>query len=113
MKKTALILIALALAFTTACGGDNKGKDKGGSDSDRPTQNAISKSLASKNSVVGTPLPKKRADCVAKVFEESKLSDKTLEAIVKNDAEYKGTEKEAKILAGLGTKMNTECADAK
>lgn len=98
MKKTGLALIALALAFTTACGGN-----------DRPTQGEVSKSLTNKSSVLPTALPKKQADCVAKVLEESELSDKTLEALVAQDKGYKGTTEENKILSGLSPKITRNC----
>lgn len=99
MKKTGLTLIALALAFTTACGGG----------SDRPTQGDVSKSLTSKSSVLPTALPKKQADCVAKVLVKSSLSDKTLTALVTQDKKYKGTKKDNKTLATLGPKISKDC----
>ncbi|MDQ3155768.1 MAG: hypothetical protein M3Q98_03450 [Actinomycetota bacterium] len=97
MKKTGFTLIALALAFTTACG------------SDRPSQDEVSKSLTSKSSVMPTAMPKKQADCVAKVLVKSELSDKTLKALVAKDEKYKGTKKDQKVLTGLGTKITKDC----
>lgn len=100
MKKTGLILIALTLAFTTACGGG----------SDRPTHGDVSKSLSSKSSVLPNAMPKKQANCVAKVLVDSDLSDKTLKALVKKDEKYKGTKKDNKILEGLSAKITKDCA---
>ena len=99
MKKTGVALVALAFAFTTACGGG----------SERPTEGEVSKSLSSKSSVMPTAIPKKQADCVAKVLVKSDLSDKTLTALVKQDEKYKGTKKDQKVLTGLGTKITKDC----
>jgi len=98
MKKTGLTLIALALAFTTACGGG-----------DRPSQEEVSKSLSTKSSELPNAMPKKQADCVAKVLVDSDLSDKTLDALVAKDAKYKGTKKENKILSSLSAKITKDC----
>lgn len=106
MKKTALTLIALALAFTTACGG-------GDSNSDRPSRSEISKSLAGTTALLPEPLDKKQADCVAKLLEESKLSDKALTALVEQDTKYKGTKKDVETLGALGTKMQSDCPSPK
>lgn len=99
MKKMGLTLIAFTLAFTAACGG-----------SDRPTQGEVSKSLSSKGSVLPSAMPKKQANCVAKVLVDSDLSDKTLKALVTQDKKYKGTKKDNKILSGLSATITKDCA---
>lgn len=102
MKKTlSLAIAAAALTLTAACGG-------GGSD--RPSADEISKALTGDDSVLGTSVPKKAADCMAKVFEESKLSDKTLNALIKGDKDYKN-EDDTKVLTTLSTDLG-KCATA-
>ena len=102
MKKTlSAAIVAAALTLTAACGG-------GGGD--RPTTDEISKALTGKNSVFGTAVPKKTADCIAKVFEESELSDKTLNAIVEGKKDYENKDDEKK-LTGLSKDL-TKCASA-
>ncbi len=108
MKKTGLTLIALALASTAACGGS--GGSKGSSASNRPTQGQISKSLSTTDNTQAKALPKTQADCVAKLLVKSKLSDKTLKAVVTQDKTYKATAKENKILATVGKTINKNCA---
>lgn len=95
--KAGLTVATFALALS-ACGG-----------SARPSQDEISKAITSKDSLIST-IPKDKADCFAKILEESKLSDKTLQALVEGDQDYKGTKKEASILTSLGSKAVKECA---
>ncbi len=93
MKKTlTAAMIVATLAMTSACGG-------GGDD--RPTKAEIKKAITSKDSVFGTTIPESAADCVAGVLEDSKLSDKTLNAIAKGDKDYKGSDADKKALTGL------------
>lgn len=102
MKKTLSIAIAAAaMTLTAACGG-------GGGD--RPTTNEISKALTGDDSVLGTSVPKKAADCMAKVFEESKLSDKTLNALVEGDKDYENSD-DTKVLTSLADDLG-KCATA-
>lgn len=94
MKKTmSAAFIVAALALTSACGGD----DGGG----RPTTAEVKKAITSKDSVFGTTIPKESADCISKALVDSDVSDKTLNAIVKSDEDYKGSKDDAKALSGL------------
>ena len=104
MKKTALTLIALALAFTAACGGKDEAPK-----STRPSVDDVATSLTSKSSALPAPLSQEQGNCVAKILVESKLSDKTLKAFVKQDPNYKGTAAEEKILAGLAQSIDKDC----
>lgn len=102
MKKTlSAAIAAAALTLTAACGG-------GGGD--RPTADEISKALTSEKSALGTAVPKKAADCIAKVFEESKLSDKTLRALIKGDKDYKNAD-DTKVLGEMTEEIG-KCATA-
>jgi hypothetical protein len=93
MKKTmSAAFIVAALALTSACGG-------GGDD--RPTKGEIKTAITSKDSVFGTAIPEKSADCVAAALVDSDVSDKTLKAIVESDEDYKGSKDDEKALQGL------------
>lgn len=103
MKKTlSAAIVAAALTLTAACGGSDGGS--------RPSADEISKALSDKDSVLGTAVPKKAADCMAKVFEESKLSDKTLKALISGDKKYKN-EDDTKVLSTMSTDLG-KCATA-
>lgn len=92
MKKTmsAAFLVA-ALALTSACGGGDE----------RPTKAEIKTAITSEDSVFGTAIPEKSADCVAEALVKSDVSDKTLDAIVESDEDYKGSKGDEKALKGL------------
>lgn len=86
-KLGAALAVALLLA-TSACGG-------GG----RPSEDDVSKAF--QKGVNGTEtdgtkikLTKKQADCAAKVFVKSKVSDKALKAIVDGDKKFKESKKD-------------------
>jgi hypothetical protein len=84
-KNLGAALAAAVLLATAACGGG------GGAASSRPSEDEISKALQKGvNSTAGAQkLTKKQADCAAKVFEKSKISDKALKAIVSGDKKFK------------------------
>lgn len=90
-----------ALSLTSACGGDGGG--------DRPSQSDIKKAITNKDGVFGGAIPDEAADCVAKSLVDSKLSDKTLNAIVENDKDYKGSDKDKKALQDVQGDLTT-CA---
>lgn len=92
MKKSLTAVFIVAALSLSACGG-------GGDD--RPTKAEVKKSLTSKDSVFGTTIPAEAADCVAGVLVDSDLSDKTLNAMVEGDKDYKGSDDDQKALTGL------------
>jgi hypothetical protein len=98
-RNVTLTIAALGLTLTAACGG-------GG---DRPTSSELSKALTANNNATGTTLPKKQADCFAKLLEKSGVSDKTLRALVAGDKKYKGTKKDETALGKVATKAATSC----
>lgn len=103
MKKTmSAAFIVAALALTSACGG-------GGDD--RPSKADIKTSITSKDSVFGSAIPKESADCVSSALVDSDISDKTLNAIVDGDEDYKGSDDDKDALADLQSKL-TECLTA-
>lgn len=104
MKKFGAALAVVALLATSGCGG-------GG----RPSTEEISKSLIKntksgelKDIGVNIEFTKKQADCVAKAFHDSKLSDKALKAIVEADKGYKETKKDTEALKAT-TPALTKC----
>lgn len=100
MRRNATIaLVALGLSLTAACGG-------GG---DRPSTSEVSKALTANNNATGTTLPKKQADCFAKLLVKSKVSDKTLKALVDADKKYKGSKADEKAITAVATKAATAC----
>lgn len=90
-KLGASVAVALLLA-TSSCGG------AGGGD-DRPSANELSKAFqkgvkGSETNGQELKLTKKQADCAAKVFEKSKISDKALRAIIDGDKKFKESKKD-------------------
>ncbi|WP_157417400.1 hypothetical protein [Nocardioides sp. Iso805N] len=113
-SRTRGILVALILPATMslalgACGSS--------SSSGRPSTDDISDSLQHGKAASlfdsGTAIPAKTADCMAKALHDSKLSDKTLEAFVKGDKDYKGSKADATALSDLGTTMSSCVTAAK
>jgi hypothetical protein len=101
MKKTmSAAFIVAALALTSACGGDDGG---------RPTKADIKTSITSEDSVFGSAIPEEAADCVAGALVDSDISDKTLNAIVEGDEDYKGSDDDKDALSDLTSKI-TKCA---
>jgi hypothetical protein len=102
MKKTlTAAFVVAALSLTSACGG-------GG---DRPSKTEVKEAITSKDSVFGTSIPEKAADCIAGALVDSDVSDKTLQAIVDADKDYKGSDKDKDALNGLQSDL-TKCATA-
>jgi hypothetical protein len=102
MKKTlTAAFVVAALSLSSACGG-------GG---DRPSKAEVKEAITSKDSVFGTSIPEKAADCIAGALVDSDVSDKTLQAIVDSDKDYKGSKKDKDALNGLQSDL-TKCATA-
>ena len=90
----ASVAVALLLA-TSACGGGGKGDS--GSGSSRPSASELSKVFtkgAANANGQKVKLTKAQADCAAKVFVKSKVSDQALEALVKGNKKYKESKKD-------------------
>jgi hypothetical protein len=97
-RNVTLLLVALGLTLTAACGG-------GG----RPSKSDVSDALTKNNNSVGTKLPKKQADCFAGLLVKSKVSDKALKALVDGDKKYKASSKDTTALNDVATKAGTAC----
>jgi serine/threonine-protein kinase RIO1 len=86
-KLGASVAVALLLA-TSACGG-------GGRPSEGELSTAFQKGVkGSETSGQQLKLTKKQADCAAKIFEKSKISDEALRAIVDGDKKFKESKKD-------------------
>lgn len=100
MRKFGAVLAMSVLLATAGCGGGS---------SSRPSADEISKALRNgKDSVLGSAsstLSKKAADCVGKAFVDSKLSDQSLQAIVKGDKAYKPSATDKSAITGLESKI--------
>lgn len=107
MKKTGLALVAIAFAFTTACGA---GSDNKAAASDRPSATQISKSLATPAGAQTQALTQKQADCAAKLLTKSNLTDKALKALVAQSKTYKPSAADTKALTSVGKTISTSCA---
>jgi hypothetical protein len=104
---------AVAAALLLAASGCGGGGDGGG----RPSAAEISSALRSPDAEgvlgdLGGKLDKSAADCLGKKFHDSKISDKALRALVRNDKDYEGSKSDqeaaAELLPGIG-----ECVGAK
>ena len=83
-KLAAAVTVALLLA-TSACG------------EERPTADELSTSMQKKGVTTDgrtVKLTKDQADCAAKIFVKSGLSDEALQAIADSDETYKATKKD-------------------
>ena len=90
MKKFSVSMAALALLLTSACGG-------GGG---RPSEGDIADAIKSGDEKV-TGIGKvgdKAADCIAKAFHGSKLSDEALRAMVDKDEKFKPSKEDEKAI---------------
>lgn len=87
-----VLVLACLLGTAAGCG------------SSRPDEADLTQALARPNALV--PVPKEAAPCVARVLEDSELSEGTLHAIVDDDAKRWVPAKDARILDGLDDEMS-------
>lgn len=97
MKSLGAAFLVAALLATSACGGG------------RPSQDDVSKALqkgvvSSKSKTDKLTLKKKQADCTAKVFVKSKLSDETLQKLV-DDHVYTRSKKNDAVVTKLSAEL--------
>lgn len=101
---TRKLAIALAASVVLAgCGG-------GGGD-DRPSVDEISNVFTEGGEIGGddVSIPEEQADCVAKAFHESELSDDALNAMVDKDEDYEASEADEKVLSDISTGILADC----
>src|SRR5690242_18943228 len=100
MRRFDAELTVSVLLAISACGG-------GGS---RPYQDELSHALqkSGEGSILGygdTKVSKKAADCVAKVLEESRISDRALKAIVDGRKSYSPSKADQTAAVGVANKI--------
>ncbi|MFL6158160.1 MAG: hypothetical protein ACJ72D_18870 [Marmoricola sp.] len=99
MRKISAAVALGVLLATSACGGG----------SSRPTQDELSKALQKGGTSVlgdsGTKVSRKSADCVAKVLEDSRISDRALRAIVEGRKTYSPSRADQSAAIGVASKI--------
>ena len=100
MRRFGAALAVSVLLATSACGG-------GGS---RPSQDELSQALqkGGDGSILGngdTKVSKKAADCVAKVLEDSRISDRALKAIVDGTKSFSPSKADQTAAVGVANKI--------
>jgi hypothetical protein len=94
VKKLGVPVSVALLLLTSACGG-------------RPSESDVSKGLQGGFSSGGqnVKLTSQQADCAAKIFVKSKISDATLKAIADEKKDYKPSKKDAAIATKLSKRL--------
>ncbi len=106
MKRalTSVAGAALVVSFATACGGG------GGS---RPSVDEISSGIKKNmGDSFGGKMSDKLADCLAKEFHDSDLSNGALNAIADGDKDYKASKKDKDALQDVSTSAGKNCVSA-
>ncbi|MBM9462832.1 hypothetical protein JL108_05175 [Aeromicrobium sp. YIM 150415] len=99
-KTAAAVSTAVLVGSLAACGG-----------SDRPSQQEIADSLSSGDSALGTAVPEEAADCFAKVFHESDLSDDALQSLIEGDEDFEASDEDKEAAEDVQTDLLEECSD--
>jgi hypothetical protein len=102
MRRFGAALAVGLLMATSACGGGDS----------RPSQDEISKALqkGGDSSVLGgtgAEVSKKSADCIAKVLEDSRISDRALRSIVDGTKSYTPSKADQAAAVGVAGKIVT------
>ena len=94
MTKKLGVALAATVVLLAGCGGGGGG---------RPSADEISGLLTDGGEIGGQEfsVPEEQADCMAKVFHESDLSDDALNAMVDKDEDFKPSDKDSEALASL------------
>ena len=106
MTRKLGIAAAATVMLLAGCGGG----DGGG----RPSVDDISKVLTDGGEIGGEDfsLPQDQADCVAKAFHESDLSDEALNAMVDKDEDYEPSDEDTKALTSVSSEDVAACMTA-
>lgn len=102
MTRKLGIALAATVVLLAGCGGGGDG---------RPSVEEISNVLSEGGEIGGEDfsIPEEQADCVAKAFHESKLSDDALNAMVEKDEDYEASEADEKALTEISTETVAAC----
>lgn len=102
MTRKLGIALAATVVLLAGCGGGGGG---------RPSVDEISTVLSEGGEIGGEDfsIPEEQADCVAKAFHESDLSDDALNAMVDKDEDYEASEADEKALTTISTETVAKC----
>lgn len=98
MTKSLTVACIVAALSLTACGGEP-----------RPTADELSKTMTSNDSIFGTALSDKAADCVADILVKSDVSDEGLNAVAEGDIDRSMSRDDMEALDGPLTAKITAC----
>jgi hypothetical protein len=103
MTRKLGIALAATVVLLAGCGGGGGGG--------RPSVDEISTMLSEGGEIGGeeVSIPEEQADCVAKAFHESDLSDDALNAMVDKDEDYEASDADEKALTEISTDTVAEC----
>lgn len=95
MTRKLGIALAASVVLLAGCGGD----------AERPSVDEISSVLQEGGDFGGQEVsfPEEQADCVAKIFHESDISDEGLNAMIEKDEDYEASEEDEAALTALMT----------
>ena len=96
MTRKLGVALAATVVLLAGCGGGGGG---------RPSVDEISKVMTDGGEFAGQDFsfPKEQADCIAKLFHESDLSDDALNAMVEKDEDYKASKEDEEVAASFAT----------
>lgn len=102
MTRKLGIALAATVVLLAGCGGGGGG---------RPSVDEISTVLSEGGDIGGEnfAIPEEQADCVAKAFHESDLSDDALNAMVDKDEDYEPSDADEKALTEISTDTVAAC----
>ena len=97
MTRKLGIALAATVVLLAGCGGGGGGG--------RPSVDEISKVLTEGGEIGGEDVsfPEEQADCIAKVFHESDLSDDALNAMVEKDEDFEPSDKDEEVVGTFAT----------
>ena len=101
-RKLGAVLAAAAMVLS-ACGGGGGGG--------RPSVEELSTAFQEGSEVGGEEfsMTEDQADCAAKAFHDSELSDEALTALVEMEEDYDASEKDTKALESVSSEDMTKC----
>lgn len=96
MTRKLGVALAATIVLLAGCGGGGGG---------RPSVDELSNVFVDGGEFAGEDFnfPKEQADCIAKLFHESDLSDEALNAIVEKDEDFEPSDKDEEVAAGFAT----------
>ncbi|PUA79835.1 hypothetical protein [Nocardioides currus] len=102
MTRKLGLAVAATVVLLAGCGGDGGG---------RPSVDELTDVLTEGGEIGGEDfsLPKDQAECVAKAFHDSDLSDEALNAMVEKDEDYEPSDADTKALSDLGSEDMVAC----